>query len=115
MWSVQLSRLGWWLLLCPPVGWLMALGYRKLVVTALSADDVSQSGGVTAAPLPSRGGATVETFRQGVGALAVIVVHFTPLVALTWTLGAADPWSGARVLDFGAYWACSSCTCVGHC
>jgi hypothetical protein len=33
--AAKLWRAGLWLLLCPPVGWLLALGYRKEVALRL--------------------------------------------------------------------------------
>ncbi len=106
-WARQVRGLGWWLALCPPLGWPMALGTRKLVVCALGDDDATQRTQGPAAPLPAQGGATWRSLWEGLGALGVIVGHFTPVLAAAWTLGATDPWSSARVGDFALFWASS--------
>jgi hypothetical protein len=106
-WARQVRGLGWWLALCPPLGWPMALGTRKLVVCALCADDAPQRTQGPAAPLPAQGGATRRSLWEGLGALAVIVVHFTPVLVAAWTLGATDPWSPSRRVDFAMFWASS--------
>ena len=106
-WARQVRGLGWWLALCPPLGWPMALGTRKLVVCALADDGAPQRTDNPAAPLPAQGGATRRALWEGLGALGVIVVHFTPVLVAAWTLGATDPWSPPRLADFAVFWASS--------
>ena len=78
-WNQAEQRLGWWMLLCPPVGWLMALGYRKCLV-----DEWVRPGGGKLPPWPG----APRLFREGLGALAVMAAYFTPVLALSWSVGA---------------------------
>lgn len=87
-WSRAEKRLGWWILLCPPVGWLMALGYRKCLV-----DEWVRPGGGKIPPWPG----DMSLFREGMGALGVMAVYFTPVLALSWWLGAGVSQAGSWV------------------
>ena len=82
-WRTQIFRGGLWLLLCPPVGWLMALGYRKEVVMNLV--------GGTHPVLPVWPGQARRFFSEGAKAVGVILVYFAPFFALFWGLGVDDP------------------------
>ena len=64
----KLVHAGWWFLLCPPVGWLMALGYRREV--ALNLVD-----GRTPV-LPAWSGLHLPALGYGLRALGVILSYF---------------------------------------
>ena len=83
-WADVVRRLGWWILLCPPLGWLIALGYRKEVVLHFK---VSGAG-----PLPAWPG-TFALLREGFKALGVISLYLAPALILSWQLGAREGWA----------------------
>ena len=83
-WIEPIRTLGWWILLCPPLGWLMALGYRKEVVLHMTRAGVG--------PLPEWPG-LAHLSREGFKALGVISVYLAPTLILGWHLGAQDGWS----------------------
>ena len=85
-----------WLFLCPPVGWLMALGYRKEVVMNLV------QGGRPV--LPDWAGQEWRFFREGTKAVGVILVYFTPFFCALWGL-AVDDWSSlsARAVEVAIF------------
>ena len=78
----KLRHGGWWLLLCPPLGWLLALGYRRAVALRL-ADGVEPA-------LPSWQGQHLDTLWQGGKAVAVILTYFAPFLTLYWVLAVPD-------------------------
>jgi hypothetical protein len=63
----------------PPLGWLMAIGFRSLV--GLRIVDGSEP------LLPTWQGNWVEIFARGVKASLLIVSHFSPFLLLYWWLG----------------------------
>lgn len=94
--------LGWWILCCPPIGWLMALGYRKYVVAHLLNPEREGD----RSPLPPTP-PLLNLFLEGFGALGVMIVYFTPTIALAFIWGADIlPWETSeqslRFLVFGA-------------
>ena len=85
-WRSMISFLGLWLLICPPVGWLMALGYRKQILLFFfhpSVDDLRLH-------RPSLRTALILA-REGICALGVIVFYFLPTLSLIWTWGMHMP------------------------
>ena len=78
-WRKHLFVGGLWLMLCPPVGWLMALGYRKEVVMNL----VHGKQPV----LPVWKGQHGFFFREGCKAVGIILSYFTPFFVGFWVLG----------------------------
>ena len=52
----KLAHAGWWVLLCPPVGWLMALGYRREVALNLVDERASVMPARPGLPAPLPGG-----------------------------------------------------------
>ena len=94
-WKSLINRLGWWMVLCPPIGWLMALGYRKDV--AISIYDQS-----IAPPVPTLGWhSDYKLFVQGVGALLVMAFYFTPALLCIWAWG---KWNGLSSCMHLAFW-----------
>jgi len=87
-WSRAEKRLGWWILLCPPVGWLMALGYRKCLV-----DEWVRRGGGKIPPWPG----DKKILKEGLGALGVMAAFFSPVLTLSWWLGAGGSQPGSWV------------------
>jgi hypothetical protein len=86
-WRSKLRMGGLWLLVCPPVGWLIALGYRKEVVMNLVH-------GVSPV-LPVWTGRHREFFVGGAKALGVIMAYFAPFFLGLWVCG-LDDWASAR-------------------
>ena len=82
-WVKPVRTLGWWILLCPPVGWLIALGYRKEVVLHFTRSNVG--------PLPVWPG-VYHLFCEGVKALGVISCYLAPVLILSWHWGADQGW-----------------------
>ena len=87
LWRSKLRLGGLWLLICPPVGWLIALGYRKEVVMNLVH-------GATPV-LPVWSGRHREFFFDGAKALGVIMFYFAPFFVGLWACG-LDDWASAR-------------------
>ena len=89
-WRAKILR-GGLLLLFPPLGWPVALGYRKTLIGRLT---------TRAEPLlPEWPGNTLFFWREGMRALGVIFAHYSPLfVLLAWKVssyGLPDlPWQG---------------------
>jgi hypothetical protein len=71
--------LGGSLMLLAPVGWPIALGYRKRVAGAL------MMGSPTL--IPSLRGQLAACFFDGIRATCVILAHYTPYLMLYWLLG----------------------------
>ena len=82
-WVYAIRHIGWWILLCPPLGWLIALGYRKEVVLCLAY--------VPSSPIPKWQGAPYLLW-EGVKALGVIIVYFSPYIISAWHWGSPDGW-----------------------
>jgi Protein of unknown function (DUF4013) len=78
-WQIPIRRIGWWLLLCPPIGWLMALGYRLDVVIGLRRPP-------TVTPSKRLPGFRSDLwyFWQGFAALAVMTLYLVPPLVLFW-------------------------------
>ena len=81
-WTRPIRSLGWLLFICPPLGWLMALGYRKQIVLHLFH--------------PNQYPITNDQFslndyirltKDGLCALGVMSLFFLPSLMLSWTLG----------------------------
>ncbi len=97
--TFMLGEPGWWpslrlgglLMLFAPVGWPIALGYRKRVAAAL------MDGAST--PVPPLRGQLAACFIDGLRATCVILAHYTPYLLIYWFLG-LDDLSGLR-----QYWA----------
>jgi hypothetical protein len=98
----KLGQGGLWLLLCPPVGWLMALGYRREVGLRLVE-------GVFPV-LPAWRDLRLATLGHGAKALGVILAYFTPFLTLYWVL-ALDSLSGAveRWREIGLFFLILPC------
>ena len=93
-WKKLIKRLGYWMLLCPPIGWLMALGYRKVVA-------VSLYNHTSPLPIPSLNiYADLRLLIQGLGALGVMIFYFTPALICTWTWGKYGDLSHSMQIDF---------------
>lgn len=82
----SLIRAGIWMLLCPPVGWLLALGYRANCAWALWDN---------ATPTLPEWAPFVPTFTNGTKALAVIYAHLLIPIILFWVLG-VDSFASAK-------------------
>lgn len=78
-WQIPIRRIGWWLILCPPVGWLMALGYRLDVVITLR-----RPPGVMLAKRVPGLRSDFDLFIQGLRALAVMAMYTAPPLMLFW-------------------------------
>jgi hypothetical protein len=83
-WVFAIRHIGWWILLCPPFGWLIALGYRKEVVLCLACNSSS--------PLPKWQGAPYLLW-EGIKALGVIIVYFSPYIICAWHWGSPSGWN----------------------
>src|SRR5687768_13874340 len=78
-WRRQVAVGGLLMLVVPPVGWVLALGYRSIVGQRLV------DGQVPALP-PWRGLSPVA-FRRGMASSAVILTYLTPFVLTYWLVG----------------------------
>lgn len=78
-WQTPIRRIGWWLLLCPPVGWLMALGYRLDIVLTLRRPQLE-----TPPKRPAGLRSDFAFFRAGFAALVVMTAYFAPPLVLFW-------------------------------
>ncbi len=87
-WRRKLFVGGCWLALCPPVGWVIALGYRKEVVLRLSRADHPI--------LPTWRGQHAYFFGEGCKAIGVILIYFMPFFIALWA---------CALPDFSALWA----------
>jgi len=97
-WAALTRRLGWWLLLCPPAGWLMALGHRRDVARALR-DPAADPLALRGAPLTPRG--DLHRLAHGLGALGVLAAYAAPALLCAWQWGHARPLAG--LLSAGAW------------
>jgi hypothetical protein len=87
------------MLLCPPVGWLLALGYRREV--ALNLVD-----GRTPV-LPAWRGLHLPALGHGLRALIVILAYFAPLLTLYWALALGSLGEAvARWREVGLFFLC---------
>jgi len=89
-WKRKLFIGGLLMLLCPPVGWTMALGYRRAVGIRLRA-------GATP-PLPEWSGMWWSHYKGGVGAVSVILGYYVPFILLYASLAFEPSLVGARQL-----------------
>ena len=78
-WKQRVGIGGLLILLLPPVGWILALGYRSIVGQRLvdGADSV----------LPPWRGLFGAALRRGMASSGVILVYLTPFVVAYWLLG----------------------------
>lgn len=83
-WRAKVFVGGLWLALCPPIGWFVALGYRKALIDRL------WSGAMPVLP-PWSARASWGYFVDGVRAAGVIVAYLAPALAATWLAAAGDP------------------------
>src|SRR5262245_3400854 len=82
-WRHKLFVGGLLMLICPSIGWTIALGYRRAAGLRL------RSG--LRPPLPEWPGAMWSYYFGGVGAVGVILGYYVPFLILYWVLG-AEPW-----------------------
>jgi hypothetical protein len=80
-WRAKVFVGGAWLALCPPVGWFVALGYRKALIDRL------WSGASPVLP-PWSARASWGYFADGVRAGGVIVAYLVPALVATWLVAA---------------------------
>jgi Protein of unknown function (DUF4013) len=73
-WKRKLFIGGFLMLICPPVGWTIALGYRRDVGMRL------RSGATP--PLPEWSGKWWSFYKGGVGAVGVILGYYVPFMVL---------------------------------
>src|SRR5262245_59707906 len=89
-WKRKLFIGGLLMLLCPPIGWTMALGYRRAVGIRLRA-------GATA-PLPEWSGWWWSHYKGGAGAVGVILGYYVRFRLLHASLAFEPSLVGARQL-----------------
>ena len=82
-WTRRIAVGGLMLLVLPPIGWLLALGYRSLVGNRL----VDRQ----APLLPEWRGNFLISFRRGAASLGVTLVYLTPFLIAYWMLGVRTP------------------------
>jgi Protein of unknown function (DUF4013) len=87
-WKGKLFIGGLLMLLCPPAGWTMALGYRRAVGIRLRA-------GMTP-PLPEWSGLWWLHYKGGIGAVSVILGYYVPFMVLYASLAFEPSLDGAR-------------------
>ena len=81
-WKKMVLFLGNWILICPPLGWLIALGYRKHLILSFFHPHLTSS----SIHIPSlKTGWTLGL--DGLCALGVIIFYFVPTLSLIWFLG----------------------------
>lgn len=85
------------LLLFPPLGWPVALGYRSMTLRRLL-----DAGEVAEIKLPQELG---RCFASGVGAVAVIFLYFVPFMVLYWALAASPSEVLAHPLEVTLFFA----------
>ncbi len=93
-WRAKVFVGGLWLALCPPVGWFVALGYRKALIDRL------WSGASPVLP-PWSARVSWRYFIDGVRAGGVVVAYLAPAIAATWLVAAGDP--REHVLEAAAF------------
>ena len=101
-WKQMIIPLGWWIILCPPLGWLMALGYRKhAVFHMMHAKELRFQ-----PPIPTMWGC-LAYLKDGLCALLVMMVVFTPALSIAFSLGSDTlPWSSTEsIFRFAQYMA----------
>ena len=95
-WAKKIRALGWFLALVPPLGWLMALGFRKRIVLKLLRPNEyplsKQSFTITD---------YLQLLRDGIYALGVMSVYFMPTLSLSWFLGAVQSHMSYTDIFFG--------------
>jgi hypothetical protein len=96
-WNSQIFIGGLWLLLLPPIGWPIALGYRKETLLALVEGRRPL--------LPRWNGHTWLFWREGLKAEAIILVYFLPFLGV-FGFAAFDDWAavfahGRELVLFG--------------
>jgi hypothetical protein len=87
-WKGKLFIGGLLMLLCPPVGWTMALGYRRAVGIRLRAGIIP--------PLPEWSGLWWSHYKGGIGAVSVILGYYVPFMVLYASLAFEPSLDGAR-------------------
>jgi hypothetical protein len=98
-WVPKLFIGGLLMLICPPVGWATALGYRRAVGLRLREG--------IAPPLPEWSGAGgYSYFKGGVSAIGVILGYYSPFLAL-YALVAFGPSlrAAAHIPEIAIFWA----------
>jgi len=86
-WKKKIFVGGLWLLAFPPLGWPIALGYRKETLCGLVE-------GRTPLLPPWRGRWPIF-LREGLKAAGIILIYFVPFLLGFWSM-AIDDWSGVR-------------------
>lgn len=92
-WKAKVLIGGLWLLVFPPLGWPIALGYRKEALFALVEGREPF--------LPPWKGKTLHYLAEGLKAVGVILVYFVPFIFLFWFLAVRE-WSTLteHILEF---------------
>ena len=85
-WKQMISFLGMWILICPPLGWMMALGYRKHLVLWFYGHGQCEYS--LYQPSLRTGW---KLWRDGVHAVGIILFYFLPTLCLFWYLGWKQP------------------------
>jgi Protein of unknown function (DUF4013) len=80
-WKLRIGIGGAFMLVLPPLGWVLALGYRSLVGNRLV------DGG---APLPAWNGHVLTAFRRGIASSGVILAYLAPSLVAYWVAGVRD-------------------------
>lgn len=84
-WAQKIHALGWCLCLIPPLGWLMALGFRKRIVLKLLHPNTYPLSETTFTLSDY-----IQLLRDGFCALVVMSIYFIPTLGLSWFLGAVQ-------------------------
>ena len=85
-WAQKVRALGWCLCLVPPLGWLMALGFRKQIVFNLLNPNTYPLSETTFTLSDY-----LQLLQDGFCALVVMSIYFIPTLGLSWFLGAVQP------------------------
>jgi hypothetical protein len=89
-WTTKLFIGGLLMLVCPPIGWTMALGYRRAAGIRLRAGSTPR--------LPEWSGLWWSHYKGGVGAVGIILGYYVPFMLLFAGLAFEPTVNGARHL-----------------